>query len=1780
MNVESEDKNARDVACIKVAVRVRPVIDAEEAKQEAVKPKRMTFAQSSNSNRGSQNPAISSQLQIQSEHESQQKHLVCVGETQVSINSATDTRNFVFDWVANPQATQEEVWKNVGLEVTQSTLQGFNGTIIAYGPTGSGKTHTIFGGVSSIQSDSNNKENVTRSSVNALRPPPPGASAGAVLNSSMAKTARAEQGLVPRALQYIWEYIYSEERRGMVAANANTDGVGASTSSSSSGRTIPEMKLYDVSVSMCEIYNERVYDLLNESSSISSIGNNVASTGSFAPGITGNSPLQLRDDPVRGIFVEHLTEEAVSSLQEAEKILAAGLKNRHVAATLMNRTSSRSHAVFLLRLDHTTEAAGVRTCRSSKFTLVDLAGSERQKSSGSSDLQLREAGQINRSLSELGNLIHSLTAASGIQHVQYRNSKLTYLLRDSLGGNSKTVMMAMITQSQNSIAETLTTLKFAQRAKKIKNIVRLNEQLVSGTVEALQREIAALKARIAESATLDEIHPHSGVHRSGGSDMATSTSPMPMQNPYVTKSLSAPLSAANYIKKTSSISPIITSPHTIAQRLYERDEPIRGLCHDIANADDLNSSIDMPSPVPRNLVSLPSAAHHVQTSSIRQQLQQSLERCLMADELRVRAEMRSRALQQQLNHSEKMLNEKNRVSESHDSPTITAITAIIRMEIEADLIKQRQIVQEMERRMKWTQAVQDMRHQANQRTSPVGQWVWQEQDENIFNHNLLRVIHNEHSLRAETDGAITSADVQQRLTDLEAVLQRERCDFERRLKDLTSKHASTTQALHDNILVLEMQKAQAESSANGEMKELLALKDTQYTQLMQQKRELGAEQIALQDIIEDIRANSIQLEEELAETQRGKEASLRVISDLKEHVAAAETALDSYQLQNKSLKEQNTSYMEAKQMLSDSLRAQESQVHELEQTNSRLSAENEWMVEEVDSLLLQSETVIGEKQRVKSLLASVEAELASVREDRDDLKVHFHDVQVALEQREGSELQLSALLGREEMERARVATLQDAINAAEGKYQALQAQFKAAKEEKLMAADKESSLRQMVSSLSDQLSKSFSSNDDLVSQVVTLTEAVSAAQTAAVKRKQSEEVEESQVVSLQATVHNLEVQLLNRAEKCEALRAAAESSEMQTHILTQEQCEMAAEMVEQGLQLSAAHTKIKELETALLEYSLQQKQQALSFQHWKLRNTPTKSVPSNTDECKTEATPTPPQNSTTSAAVQELMIESLALKHRQELDALRVELNAKHAEVLSKINLERNVGDVRKALIAEAAAKAARETILSKANSVLPLQAATPVEKPSSPFKSSTSVSSGVFDRVKPAFSNTRSLSMALFQRRNESKLDRLHRKEKNSSVISVGSDCSRASTLYSDCESPESISDTPIATPNSSACSAPCSAESVYDSVTSISSNTIEFNNSNLAIETPHSVESSETTQFNDSKLVLETPQSAAGNNLSAVSDGSESEFCSEKLNNLIPLIQNNARKFNEEGKTQANANSTPHGYSDPKLHETPVTVTRTYETDADDDDNEFDGVEFDLSPSSELSQDISRVTLTTPKQVGSLGWEMDFEHDMHVHSTKELAITDGEGRVYSRVHYNISLGGTEIGNGSNKHLLSQSLSSSPFLSKGEWKDTYWVLHTDKFCSKLNLYRSKSDYKFNPKSATGIIKTIVLMQYQDNTSADKENMLNNAPSRTKERNAKNSLYAKHIKSKLTKGRTVYSFSLCEMKAPGKAFGAKTADKIGQQQVQENPIVKFASTERAQVEALWQRIRHVCQPSK
>ncbi|XP_066330493.1 kinesin-like protein KIN-12G isoform X2 [Miscanthus floridulus] len=227
--------------------------------------------------------------------------------------------------------------------------------------------------------------------------------------------------------------------------------------------------------SFLEIYNEQILDLLNPNS----------------------VNLQIREDARKGIHVESLTEHEISNAREALQQLIEGAANRKVAATNMNRASSRSHSVFTCLIESKWESQDINHHRFSRLNLVDLAGSERQKSSGAEGERLKEATNINKSLSTLGLVITNLIAVSNkkSQHVPYRDSKLTFLLQDSLGGNSKTTIIANISPSSCCAAETLSTLKFAQRAKYIRNNAIINED-ASGDVLSMRLQIQNLKKEI------------------------------------------------------------------------------------------------------------------------------------------------------------------------------------------------------------------------------------------------------------------------------------------------------------------------------------------------------------------------------------------------------------------------------------------------------------------------------------------------------------------------------------------------------------------------------------------------------------------------------------------------------------------------------------------------------------------------------------------------------------------------------------------------------------------------------------------------------------------------------------------------------------------------------------------------------------------------------------------------------------------------------------------------------------------------------------------------------------------------------------------------------------------------------------------------------------------------------------------------------------------------------------------------------------------------------------
>lgn len=232
-------------------------------------------------------------------------------------------------------------------------------------------------------------------------------------------------------------------------------------------------------VSFVEIYMEKIRDLLDNTR------------------LKVN--LIVREDKFKGLYIAGVTEEYVTSDEELLDIMAVGARNRATAATGMNEGSSRSHSVFTITVGQ--RDVNTNATKSGKLVLVDLAGSETVKKSGASGQQLEEAKTINKSLSALGGVINALTDEKQ-SHIPYRDSKLTRLLQDSLGGNSKTVLIIAVSPSSFNAAETISTCRFGTRAKSIQNKVSVNETRTTVELEILlakaEKTIEAQSTQIAK----------------------------------------------------------------------------------------------------------------------------------------------------------------------------------------------------------------------------------------------------------------------------------------------------------------------------------------------------------------------------------------------------------------------------------------------------------------------------------------------------------------------------------------------------------------------------------------------------------------------------------------------------------------------------------------------------------------------------------------------------------------------------------------------------------------------------------------------------------------------------------------------------------------------------------------------------------------------------------------------------------------------------------------------------------------------------------------------------------------------------------------------------------------------------------------------------------------------------------------------------------------------------------------------------------------------------------
>eukprot|EP00041_Stephanoeca_diplocostata_P035225 m.1233155 g.1233155 ORF g.1233155 m.1233155 type:complete len:1363 (-) comp24662_c0_seq3:2940-7028(-) len=354
-------------------------------------------------------------------------------------------RSFTYDRVFGDDDSQELLYNTAVRAVVLSTLEGYNGSIIAYGQTGTGKTHTIEGGAGTD-----------------------------------------DRGVIARAADDIFQHIHDN------------------TSSSAQ---------FLVRVSFLQIYNEKIHDLLQLANSASATSSGASNWNKLthALGVDAGDDLSVREDPSGGVYVHGLREQVVTSPDEVVEWLRVGSQMRNTAATNMNRASSRSHAVFCITIESSTEEAeGGRTVTVGKLNLVDLAGSERIKSTGitlSDGKRMDEAKKINSSLSAFGKVILALTTG-GTQHVPYRDSKLTRILQGSLGGNCKTTMITTVGPASPNASETVSSLKFATRAKKVKNYAVVNKDMTDKAVLAeYEREISRLRRQLQRQTSVSELDP-------------------------------------------------------------------------------------------------------------------------------------------------------------------------------------------------------------------------------------------------------------------------------------------------------------------------------------------------------------------------------------------------------------------------------------------------------------------------------------------------------------------------------------------------------------------------------------------------------------------------------------------------------------------------------------------------------------------------------------------------------------------------------------------------------------------------------------------------------------------------------------------------------------------------------------------------------------------------------------------------------------------------------------------------------------------------------------------------------------------------------------------------------------------------------------------------------------------------------------------------------------------------------------------------------------------------
>lgn len=405
-----------------------------------------------------------------------------VVETGLTVVTPNNKKKFTFDRVFAESTKQDQVFSYLESCIA-SLIKGYNVSIMAYGQSGSGKSYTMGTGDPKTAEDPLIMGIVPRA-------------AGALFHELTSGISSAASSSTPSLNSFLPASPSPLSRQSKIKTptthfrhkKMGSINIPSSTSLSTPARMTdmtttqsmpPEQKSWVMTVSYLEIYNEQFRDLLNPNSP---------------------SKLTIREDVRGNISVSGLKETVVESVDHLLQCLRNGSAVRQTNSTAINSQSSRSHAIFTIYLtqNHTNPDTGILTTVTSKLNLVDLAGSERIKNSGVNDGRIKEGISINSGLTALGKVISQLSSPTPV-HVSYRDSKLTRVLQDSLGGKAITYLIACITTEALYLSETLSTLTYAQRARAIQVTPEIQQIESSAdmtiTIANLKREVQFWKAK-------------------------------------------------------------------------------------------------------------------------------------------------------------------------------------------------------------------------------------------------------------------------------------------------------------------------------------------------------------------------------------------------------------------------------------------------------------------------------------------------------------------------------------------------------------------------------------------------------------------------------------------------------------------------------------------------------------------------------------------------------------------------------------------------------------------------------------------------------------------------------------------------------------------------------------------------------------------------------------------------------------------------------------------------------------------------------------------------------------------------------------------------------------------------------------------------------------------------------------------------------------------------------------------------------------------------------------